>query len=259
MRIISFKKTSKDKYKLLLDNNESITLYEDVIINNNLLITKEVDNNLLDDLMKQNSDIHAYNIAINYISIRMRSIKELREYLIKKNMSSTLIENVIKRLIKEGYLNDFKFAKAFVNDRLIISTFGPFKIKRELLNYGVDESIVNEVIEEIDDSIIEEKLSKLVEKQMRIKKGSANSIKIKLVNYFSNLGYDKSMILKKLSNYDFKSDPDKLKKDYDKLYNKYKNKYEGSKLTYFIAQKLYTKGYTSSDITNVIKNSSYQN
>ncbi len=253
MKIISFKKTSKDKYKILLDNNESITLYEDVIINNNLLITKEIDNNLLDELMKQNTDVHAYNIAINYIAIRMRSIKELKEYLIKKNISSTLIENVIKKLIQEGYLNDFKFAKAFVNDRLIISTSGPFKIKRELLKYGIDESIVNEVIEEIDDSITREKLSNLVEKQIRIKKGSTNSLKVKLVSYFSNLGYDKSMILKELSNYNLKSDPDKLKKDYNKLYNKYKNKYEGSKLTYFIAQKLYTKGYTSSDITSIIK------
>lgn len=253
MKIISFKKTSKNKYKLLLNNNESITLYEDVIINNNLLITKEIDNNLLDDLMKQNTDVHAYNIAINYIAIRMRSIKELREYLIKKNISNTLIENVIKKLIKEGYLNDFKFAKAFVNDRLIISNSGPFKIKRELLNYGVDDKIVNEVIGAIDDSIIREKLSNLVEKQIKLKKGSVNSIKIKLVNYFSNLGYDKSMILKELSNYNLKSDSDKLKKDYNKLYNKYKNRYEESKLAYFIAQKLYTKGYTSSDITSVIQ------
>ena len=38
MKILKFKKTSKDKYKLFLDNNEVITLYEDVIIDNDLLI-----------------------------------------------------------------------------------------------------------------------------------------------------------------------------------------------------------------------------
>ena len=36
MKILKFKKTSKDKYKLFLNNNEVITLYEDVIINNDL-------------------------------------------------------------------------------------------------------------------------------------------------------------------------------------------------------------------------------
>ena len=37
MKILKFKKQSKDKYKLYLDDNSDITLYEDVIIKNNLL------------------------------------------------------------------------------------------------------------------------------------------------------------------------------------------------------------------------------
>ena len=90
-------------------------------------------------------------------------------------------------------------------------------------------------------------------KQIKIKKGSVNLLKIKLINYFTNLGFDKDMIVKELSYYDLKSDPQKLKNDYDKLYNKYKSKYDESKLTYFIAQKLYSKGYTSDDIISVVK------
>lgn len=253
MKILKFKKTSKDKYKLFLDNNESITLYEDVIINNNLLLSKEVDNELLDDLIKQNNFVDAYNIALNYISVRMRSIYETKEYLIKKGISNTLIESTIKKLIKDGYLDDLKFTKAFVNDKLTITNQGPSKIKRELLKYKVEESIINEVTSDIDNDIVRQKLSKLVEKQVKIKKGSTNILKIKLVNYFMNLGYSKDMILKELSKYELKSDENKLKRDYDKIYNKYKDKYEGSKLSYYIAQKLYTKGYTSSDITTVIK------
>ena len=46
MKILKFKKQSKDKYKLYLDNNSDITLYEDVIIKNNLLITKEISDEL---------------------------------------------------------------------------------------------------------------------------------------------------------------------------------------------------------------------
>ena len=78
MKIIKYKKTSKDKYKLFLDNNESITLFEDVIVNNNLLLSKEIDKNTLDDLIKQNNDMYVYNIAIKYISIKMRSTKEIK-------------------------------------------------------------------------------------------------------------------------------------------------------------------------------------
>lgn len=253
MKILKFKKISKDKYKLLLDNNESITLYEDVIINNGLLLTKEVDDKLLNKLTKENNDTHAYNISLDYIMVRMRSVKEIKEYLVKKGFNENLISKTIDRLIKNGFLDDLKFTKAFISDQLNITNKGPVKIKKELINHGVREEIINSEVEKIDKILIKEKLSKLLEKQIKIKKGSSNSLKIKLVNYFVNLGYEKEMILEELLNYELKSDENKLKKDYDKLYNKYKSKYDGSKLNYFIAQKLYSKGYTSSDFSKIIK------
>ena len=77
MKIIKFKKTAKDKYKLYLDNGESLSLFEDVIVNNNLLLTKQIDNELLDKLNYQNNEQHAYVLAIKYLSIKMRSKKKL--------------------------------------------------------------------------------------------------------------------------------------------------------------------------------------
>lgn len=253
MKIIKFKKISKGKYKVYLDDGSIISLYEDVIVNNNLLFTKEISDELINDLNKQNQDIHVYTIALRFISIRMRSIKEVRIYLEKKQVDHDLINKTIEKLIKEGYLNDFNFAKAYTNDQLIISNKGPLKIKNELLNYGIENDIINEVIDEIDACIIKEKLSNLMEKQIKLKKGSVNSLKIKLINYFNNLGYDKGMILEELSKHKLKSDPNKLLKDYNKLYNKYKSKYNENELKYVIVQKLYSKGYTTDDISKLEK------
>ena len=41
MKIISYKKTSRGRYIITLDNNK-LTLYEDVILNNNLLFQKDI-------------------------------------------------------------------------------------------------------------------------------------------------------------------------------------------------------------------------
>ena len=60
------------------------------------------------------------------------------------------------------------------------------------------------------------------------------------------------MILKELSKYELTSDKNKLKKDYIKIYNKYKDKYEEDNLKYIIGQKLYSKGYTKKDISQII-------
>ncbi len=257
MKILKFKKISKDKYKIYLNNGDEITLFDEVIINNNLLLTKEIDDKKLDLLINQNSIVYAHQLSLGFISIRIRSKKEIEDYLLKKGISNKLIDITINKLQEEGYLNDFDFSKAYVNDQMKLSNIGPYRIRNNLIKYGISEKIIDEIMQEIDYKKIIEKLSKLIEKQIRIKKGSSNMIKTKLVNYFINLGYDKDMILNVLSNYDIKSDKQELRRDYDKLYNKYKNKYKESKLTYFIAGKLYSKGYTQEDITNVIKENNF--
>lgn len=251
MKITKFRKISNGKYKVFLEDGSSLSLYEDVIINNNLLITKNIDDDILPVLLNQNNEFHIHYLAIKYISVRMRSIKEMRSYLERKNIDNILIDQVINTLIKEGYLNDFNFAKAYCNDQIIISTKGPDKIRKELVEFGISNDIINDVIDEIDDDIIKEKLSNLIKKQIKIRKGSAKALKIKLVNYFKNLGYSSELILKELSNYKLKSDINKLEKDYNRLYSKYKDKYNDSELKYVLAQKLYAKGYTSEDVSKI--------
>ena len=248
MKILKFKKQSKDKYKLYLDNNSDITLYEDVIIKNNLLITKEISDELLEALKKQNNDMYAYTLALGYISVKMRSIKEINDYLIKKGFNNLVANKVSERLIKEGYLNDLKYAKSFINDSMNLTNKGPQKIKMELIKYGVNKDIAL-----IDQRKVEEKLNKLIDKELKIKKGSQNAIKIKIINHFVNLGYSKDLVTSILMSKEITSDKSKLKKDYAKLYNKYKVKYNGQELLYFISQKLYSKGYTASDIKEVLK------
>ena len=125
---------------------------------------------------------------------------------------------------------------------------GPQKIKMELIKYGVNKDIAL-----IDQRKVEEKLNKLIDKELKIKKGSQNAIKIKIINHFVNLGYSKDLVTSILMSKEITSDKSKLKKDYAKLYNKYKVKYSEQELLYFISQKLYSKGYTASDIKEVLK------
>ena len=251
MKITKFKKTSKDKYKIFLENGETLTLYEDVILNNRLILTKELDEELKDKILEENDDRHVYGMAINYLSIRIRSIKEMEEYLYKKGISKSLIDKTIDKLIRNGYLNDFTFAKSYINDQLILTNNGPYKIKNNLIKLGINDDIINEAMEDIDNNIVKEKLSNLMEKQIRIKKGSSSALKIKLLNYFYNLGYDKEDIIYELNNSNIKTDLDKLKKEYDKLYSRYKNKYEGYELETFIERKLIQKGYKKDEIKKI--------
>ncbi len=252
MKIRKFKQFSNGKYKVYLEDNSTISLYEDVIINNNLLLTKDIDDSLIMKLTKENDYYHCYSVSINYLSIRMRSIKEMTEYLKKKNFNNSIINKTIKRLTNEGYLNDFNYAKAYANDKFNLTQWGPQKIKLELVKNGVSNEISTNIIEDINAQLVREKLSNLMKKQIKLKKNlSGSALKLTLLNYFVNLGYKKEMVLEEFSNFNLIPDFNYLKKEYNKLKNKYVKKYDNEKLEWFVCQKLYAKGFSKEDIDNI--------
>lgn len=252
MKIIKFKKSGKDKYKVFLENNEVITLYEEVILKNNLLLTKEINEEILKEIDKENNKINAYNMALNYLSARVRSKKEIYNYLLKKGLIKDDISFVIDKLTKEGYINDHTFAKAYIHDQLNFTNNGPYKIKNNLLELGVSKEITEELISDIDDKMVFEKLKKLVQKKLNsTNSGSLNMIRTKILNYFYNLGYDKESVLEILNLLDKEINIEALQKLYDKFYIKYSKKYNDMELKYIIEQKLYAKGYTKEDISKI--------
>ena len=104
-------------YNIYLSNGEVITLNEKVITKNELLLKKELTTELYDKLIYENSVCEAENAGIKYISIRLRSIKEVRDYLCKKKYLANVIDSAICNLLNNGYLDDNRFAKAFISKR----------------------------------------------------------------------------------------------------------------------------------------------
>ena len=204
MKILKYKKGSNGKYKLFLEDGSTIDTYEDVILNNNLLYKKEIDNNLYNIIINDNMYEEAYNKSVSYIEVRLRSTNEIKVYLKNKKYSEEVIESTINRLLKNNILNDEVFTKAFINDKLNFTTMGPYKIELELKKHNIDANIINTYINNIDENILYEKINKLITKFMKTnKKHKGFVLKNKIYNNLLNLGYKSSMILEILNNYEF--------------------------------------------------------
>jgi regulatory protein len=244
MKIIKYEKTRGNKYKVYLDNSDSVILYEDVILNNNLLINKNIDN--LESLLEDNKQYEAYDKALNYISKKMRSRKEIKTYL-SKLYDTELVNQTIDKLVKNGLINDSKYVIAYYQDRINLSNEGPNKIKDNLLKLGINEDIINKNIT-VDNTVIFNKLDHLIDKKIKISKGySGNILKQKIISYFINLGYDIDMINEIINTKNLSNIEDGIK-EYNKLLNKYKDKYEDYKLESIIRNKLYLKGFDLDEI-----------
>ena len=127
MKILKYKKMSNGKYKLELDNGNSLLLYEEVILKYNLLITKDIDLNN-DCINNYNLEFDCYYVALKSLNNRFKSVKELKNSLIKKEYPLEMVEKVISKLLKQGYLNDRSFSKIFINNQMITTNNGPEKI-----------------------------------------------------------------------------------------------------------------------------------
>ena len=249
MKINKIKKNGK-KYKIILDNGLEIKTFDDVIINNNLLYNKIIDDELLDKINKENEYYDIYNKVLNLISKKIRSEKEISEFLDKYNVDKNKIIDKLKSI---NLINDKNFAKAYISDKINLSNDGIDKIKNDLLKHNIDINLIMEEISKIDDDLIDKKIEKLIIKKTKNSNYSGFKLKYKVVNELINLGYDKSKIVEIYDNLNIKND-DVIINEYNKLYNKLSKKYQDKELEYKINMKLYNKGFTKEEIENIQKN-----
>lgn len=251
MKIEGVKKTKSGKYKITFDNNETLSTYDDVILNNGLLFKKQVDSDLLDKLNIETSYYDIYNKTIKFISRKLRSEKEIKLFLDKNNVNSGDKKKIISKLKEIRLINDKVFANAYTQDRINLSTDGPYKIKNELVKNDIDDDTINEVMSKIDDNIVCEKLTKLIVKKINSNHNKSNyMLKQKIVGDMINLGYSKEMIVEIIDN-NVKPNKSVIENEYKKLYRKLERKYEGEELERQVRIKLMQKGFSSDDINNI--------
>lgn len=247
MKIISYKKTSRGRYIITLDNNK-LTLYEDVILNNNLLFQKDITLELLEKVMNENNYYEAYDLSLSYIETKLRTESEIISYLEKKGFTKNIIDDTINKLKESNLINEKLYIEAYTNDKINLSSYGPFKIKRNLLDLGLSEDEIDAYLDTISSEVWKSKLDKIISKKVSLMKNkSAYMIKNKLKVDLFNLGYDKNMIDSLLNSINL-NDEDAIKKEMSKAYDKYSKKYEGEQLKRKIKNHLYKKGFITSDI-----------
>ena len=204
MKIEKYELTKKNIYNVYLSNGEVLELNGKVITDNELLIKKDIDNELYDKLKRDNTICILVDTSVKYIDRRLRSINELRDYLKNKEEDTIIIEEVIDKLIDYKYLDDDRFTKAFIKDKLNFTNWGDYKIKNELKRLGVNKEIIYNNISNIDDNIYYERINKIIDKDISInKKYSGIKLKNKIYNHLLTLGYSKEKVISIINNYNF--------------------------------------------------------
>ena len=97
----------------------------------------------------------AYLRAINFLSYRSRSSREIRQNLRKYEVPEPLIEPVIERLEEKNFLNDKEFAQNWGENRNTFRPRGRRALSIELRQKGISDETIQTTLDELVD---EEKL-----------------------------------------------------------------------------------------------------
>ena len=201
MKIVKYTRLASGKYKVLFDNKKELILYENVIIDTNLLYKKEITSEEYNNLVSLNNYQDIYNKVIKYIGIRLRSKKEITDYLKKMDLSIEVIDDILNKLITNKYIDDERFSQAYIKDKYNFSNNGPYKIINELVKLGIDKDMAYTYTFDIITNE-EEKINKLLNKYVKSdKKHDWYYLRNKIYNNLINLGYSKEIVINILNNY----------------------------------------------------------
>ena len=72
----------------------------------------------------------------------MRCESEIRAYLKKNEIDSKLIDEIVEKLKKQGFINEKLYVKSYILDKTRLNNIGPNKIKNELIKLNIDNNII---------------------------------------------------------------------------------------------------------------------
>ena len=194
-RITQLKAQKNRKWvNIFLDGTYFTSLELITVAKQGLKVGMDISQSEFNQLLRKHDAEKLLFRAMNFLSLRPRSEKEVTSYLQKKwtpKLSKedyrTRVRGVVEKLKKENLLNDSEFANWWVEQRLAFRPKGKIALRRELQQKGIGNDIISEVLASLDEV---EAAKRVVEKKSRMFKGqSSMQARRKLIAFLQRRGF----------------------------------------------------------------------
>lgn len=240
----------KSRYNIYLDGKYAFPVAETTLIEFRLMNGTEITDDQIKKIKDRENVNKAYGDAVNYLSYQLRTQKEIKDYLYKKEYHRDAVDDVIQRLEKLHYLDDAAYATSFINTQLRTTANGPKIIEQKLLKKGVPDNIVQDKLFEINQDVLLENAIEFAKKQIRKqKRASFKQMLTKIRQGLYQKGFNKEIIEAAIKELDLEPDEDEELDKLKVLVEKVRHRYDKpEKLIHY----LMTKGYHFDEIKRVL-------
>ena len=182
---ITAQKRKKDRVNLFLDGEYafSLSLFNAAW----LKIGQELTAEKIEALKLEDEYERGKEIAMRLITNRPRSKKEVRDRMREKEIKEAVRERVVDRFEELDLLDDEAFARYWIDQRARFKPRGRPLLRQELRQKGVDQQIINDLLEDTDDSAA---VRQAAEKKARtLMRYPEDQFKKKLMGFLQRRGF----------------------------------------------------------------------
>ena len=109
----------------------------------------------------------AFNRAAAMCARSEQSSGDMRGKLVKWGLGSSDTDQVLSQLIEQGFINDERYARAFVKDKFAFNGWGRVKIAYQLRQKGIPNDLITDALTVIDEDQYRQRLIDLLSAKWR--------------------------------------------------------------------------------------------
>jgi regulatory protein len=134
-----------------------------------------------------------------YCSLTERCTDDIRKKIKTAGLTESAADRIIKWLIQEKFIDEQRFCRSFINDKLKFNHWGRIKIGYELKKRNIKPETYSDAMDAIDENEYISILNDLLKSKKRSVKGhSTQDIFQKLYRFASSRGFESPYIIKAL-------------------------------------------------------------
>ena len=142
----------------------------------------------------------ALNKTAAYCTLCERCVSEVSTKLTAWGVPYALQEEIISRLIEEKFIDEARYCRAFVNDKVRFNRWGRLKITAALREKRLPQEYIKEAMDNIDEDAYQQSLQETIDIKRRELKGKDDfATQQKIIRHAASRGYEPSLIIKAIN------------------------------------------------------------
>ena len=138
---ITIQSKNKKRCNLFIDDEFYSGISLETVMQHRLKSGMDIDKTSLAEIILESDKVEALNFAVDYLSSRLKTKRQVKDYLLKKGYSEQVVWHCIDKLKEYNYIDDQEYSKRYIESTS--KTQGRRLVEYKLMMKGVKKEEIS--------------------------------------------------------------------------------------------------------------------